>query len=72
MPRFDDGCYGSLKGIALIAKVLAGRCKMHYTRVAVGKGMIPEVDENGEEVSPKTLTEPPDYVMDAKISSVTN
>lgn len=66
MARFEDGCYGSLKGIALIGKVLAGRCRMHYTRVAAGKGAIPE----GQ--TPKTVTEPPDYVMDAMISSVTN
>lgn len=66
MPRFEDGCYGSLKGIALIAKVLAGRCKMHYTRVAAGKGTLPE------DLTPKTLLEPPEYVMDAMISSVTN
>ena len=66
MAKFEDGCYGSLKGIALIAKVLAGRCKMHYTRVAVGKGVIPE------DMTPKTMTEPAEYVMDAVISSVTN
>ena len=28
MPRFEDGSYGSAKGIALIAKVLAGKCSM--------------------------------------------
>lgn len=66
MAKFEDGCYGSLKGIALIAKVLAGRCRMHYTRVAVGKGAMPEG------MTPKTLTVPPDYVMDAMISAVTN
>lgn len=66
MPKIEDGCYGSLKGIALIAKVLAGRCRMHYTRVAAGKGAMPE------DLTPKTLMEPPDYVMDAMISSVTN
>lgn len=66
MSRFEDGCYGSLKGIALIAKVLAGRCKMHYTRVAAGKGAIPD------DLTPKTIDEPPGYVMDAMISSVTN
>ena len=36
MAKFEDGSYGSFPGIELIAKVLAGRCKMHYTRVAVG------------------------------------
>lgn len=66
MANFEDGCYGSLKGIALIAKVLAGRCQMHYTRVAAGKGAIPDG------LTPKELTEPPEYVMDAIISAVTN
>lgn len=66
MAKFEDGCYGSLKGIALIAKVLAGRCQMRYTRVAAGKGTIPEG------LTPKTLSEPPEYVMDAQISSVSN
>lgn len=64
--KFEDGSYQCLPGPALIAKVLAGRCKMNYTRAAVGQGIIPEG------VSPKTLTEPPDYVMDAKIAAVTN
>lgn len=66
MASFEDGSYSSIPGIALIAKVLAGRCQMEYTRAAVGKGMIPE----GE--SPKTMQEPAGYVMDAKISAVTN
>lgn len=66
MGKFEDGCYGSLKGIALIAKVLAGRCKMHYTRVAAGKGAIPEG------ATPKNMEEPADYVMDAMISAITN
>ncbi len=64
MGNFEDGCYGSLPGIALIGKVLAGKCKMHYTRVAVGKGTIPEGN------NPKTMTEPAGYVMDAKISDI--
>ena len=66
MPRFEDGSYSSKAGIALIAKVLAGRCQMHYTRAAVGKGAIPEG------MSPKTMTEPAGYVMDAKIAAVGN
>ena len=39
MAKYEDGSYGSAAGIALIAKVLAGRCAMKYTRVAVGKGI---------------------------------
>lgn len=66
MSKFEDGSYPCLPGPALIAKVLAGRCLMNYTRAAVGQGIIPE------DVSPKSLTEPPDYVMDAKIAAVTN
>lgn len=66
MAIFEDGSYSSAPGIALIAKVLAGRCQMHYTRAAVGKGEIPE----GE--NPKTMREPAEYVMDAKISAITN
>ncbi len=66
MSVFEDGSYSCTPGIALIGKVLAGRCSMRYTRAAVGKGQIP----GGE--TPKTMTEPADYVMDAKISSVTN
>ena len=66
MPRFEDGSYGSAKGIALIAKVLAGKCSMHYTRVAVGNGTIPE------DMTPKTMGEPAGYIMDGMIASVTN
>jgi hypothetical protein len=66
MANFEDGSYSSAPGIALIAKVLAGRCEMRYTRAAVGKGHL------GEDESPKTATEPPEYVMDAKIASITN
>lgn len=66
MAFFEDGSYSCIPGITLIAKVLAGRCRMHYTRAAVGKGAIPE------DGSPKTMMEPADYVMDAKISAVTN
>lgn len=66
MAIFEDGSYSSAPGIALLGKVMAGRCQMHYTRAAVGKGTIPE----GE--TPKTMREPAGYVMDAKISAVTN
>ena len=66
MAKYEDGSYGSATGIALIAKVLAGRCAMKYTRVAVGKGNIPD------DKTPKTMTEPADYVMDAVIAGITN
>ena len=49
MAKYEDGSYGSAAGIALIAKVLAGRCAMKYTRVAVGKGNIPD------DKTPKTM-----------------
>lgn len=63
---YEDGSYQCLPGAALIAKVLAGRCQMNYTRATVGQGTIPEG------TSPKTLAEPPGYVMDAKIAAITN
>lgn len=66
MPFYEDGSYQCLPGPALIAKILAGRCQMHYTRATVGQGIIPE------DISPKALTEPPGYVMDAKIAAITN
>lgn len=66
MSRFEDGSYGSLSGVALIAKVLAGRCRMKYTRAAVGKGTIPD------DMTPKTMTGCADYVMDAIIAEVSN
>ena len=66
MEKFEDGIYNCLPGKTLIGKVLAGRCEMHYIRVAVGKGKIPDG------TSPKEIREPPDYVMDGKIASITN
>lgn len=66
MSKFEDGSYGSLTGIALIGKVLAGRCQMHYTKAAVGNGTIPEG------LTPKTMTGSAGYVMDAMIAAVTN
>lgn len=66
MSKFEDGSYGSLTGIALIGKVLAGRCQMHYTKAAVGNGTIPEG------LTPKTMTGPAGYVMDAQIAAISN
>ena len=66
MSTFEDGSYGSLTGIKLIGKVLAGRCQMRYTRAAVGSGQIPEG------FTPKTMTGPAGYVMDAMIAAVSN
>lgn len=66
MSKFEDGSYGSLTGVALIGKVLAGRCGMKYTRAAVGNGAIPD------DKTPKTMPGPAGYVMDAKIAAVTN
>lgn len=66
MPNFADGSYSCAPCDALIAKVLAGKCTMKYTRAAVGSGTIPE----GE--SPQTITAPPGYVMDAMILGATN
>ncbi len=66
MSKFEDGSYGSLTGIALIGKVLAGRCKIRYTRATVGSGKIPD------DMTPKTMAGSAEYVMDAKIATVTN
>lgn len=66
MSKFEDGSYGSLTGVSLIGKVLAGRCSMKYTRAAAGSGQIPEG------MTPKTMTGPAGYVMDAMIAAVTN
>lgn len=66
MARFKDGSYGSQTGIALIAKVLAGRCKMKYTKASVGSGEIPENE------TPKTMSGPAGFVMDASITAITN
>lgn len=63
---FEDGSYSSLAGISLIAKVLAGKCEMQYTRVAFGSGYM----EEGQ--NPKTMTEVAGYVMDGKICNITN
>ena len=37
MSKFEDGSYGSLTGVSLIGKVLAGRCSMKYTRAAAAR-----------------------------------
>lgn len=66
MSNFEDGSYGSLTGVALIGKVLAGRCLMNYTKATVGNGTI------SEEMTPKTMLASAGYVMDAKIAAVSN
>lgn len=66
MAKFEDGSYPSVAGKNLIAKVLAGKCKMEYVKATIGSGSIPEG------MTPKTMTEVAGYVMDGKISSVTN
>jgi hypothetical protein len=66
MALFDDGSYSCTPGIALIAKVLAGRCPMEYTKVTVGEGEI------SEEQTPQTMQEVAGYVMDGKIAAITN
>ena len=62
MSKFEDGSYGSLTGVSLIGKVLAGRCSMKYTRAAAGSGQIPEG------MTPKTMTGSAGHVMDAMIA----
>ena len=66
MSKYQDGNYGTLAGIALIGKVLAGRCTLKYTKATVGKGSIPD----GK--TPKTMDGSAEYVMDVPISGITN
>lgn len=66
MTNIQDGCFACAPCRAHIAKVLAGRFQMRYTRAAVGSGAIPEG------VHPRELAEVPGYVMDARIASVSN
>ena len=63
MANFEDGSYSSQHVPGLIGKVLAGRCKMKYTRAAVGSGFL----EEGESL--KTMDGPAGYVMDAVIAA---
>ena len=65
MANFEDGSYSCKPGIDLIAKVLAGKCQMKYTKATVGSGTL------GPEENPKDQTEVKGYVMDAQISAVT-
>lgn len=66
MSQYKDGSYGSLTGVTLLGKVLAGRCTIKYTKAVVGSGYIPSG------MTPKTMTGPADYVMDAKIAAIAN
>ena len=66
MSKYQDGNYGTLAGIALIGKVLAGRCTLKYTKATVGKGNIPD------DKTPKTMEGSAEYVMDVPISGITN
>lgn len=65
MARFEDGCYSCDAGRALLAKVLAGKCTMKYTKAKIGSGTIQE------EQDPRTMTEVAGYVMDGQLSGVT-
>ena len=49
MSKFEDGSYGSMSGIALIGKVLAGRCTMNYTKASVGSGDTGRFDSEVDE-----------------------
>lgn len=64
--NFEDGCYSCSPGIELIAKVLAGECKMQYVKAMVGKGNL------GPEEDPKEQEEVKEPVMEAQIAAVTN
>ncbi len=62
--QYKDGTYLTQKGSQLIAKLLAAKGVMRYTRVAFGSGTRPE------ETVPKEMTALAGYVMDGRIAAV--
>ncbi len=66
MGVYEDGVYSSEAGKTLLAKVLAGRCELRYTRVAAGSGSLTSSQD------PRTMTQPAGYQMDAVIAGVSN
>lgn len=59
-----DGNYLTEKGRALIAKLMATKSQIQFTRAAVGAGTIPEG------VSPKDMTDLADWRADGMISDI--
>jgi hypothetical protein len=61
-----DGSYHTLKGIALVAKLLAAKGKLEFTKATVGSGIIPDG------ITPEEMTDLSEYVMDGKIAAIEN
>lgn len=66
MKIITDGSYQTVKGIALIAKLLASKGKLNITRATIGSGIIPD------DVPPEQMTDLVQYVMDGKIAAIEN
>ena len=60
----EDGNYLTEKGRALIAKLMASKSEIQFTRAAVGAGTIPEG------MSPKDMTDLADWRADGMISDI--
>ena len=60
----EDGNYLTEKGRALIAKLMARKSEIQFTRAAVGAGTIPEG------MSPKDMTDLADWRADGMISDI--
>ena len=60
----EDGNYLTEKGRALIAKLMASKSEIQFTRAAVGAGTIPEG------MSPKDMTDLADWRADGLISDI--
>ena len=61
---YEDGNYLTEKGRALIAKLMASKSQIEFTRAAVGAGSIP----GG--ASPKDMTDLAEWRADGKISDI--
>lgn len=59
-----DGNYLTRKGQALIAKLMASKSQIEFTRAAVGSGTIPEG------MTPQEMTELSDWRVDGMISDI--
>jgi hypothetical protein len=63
---FLDGSYITLKGNALIAKLLASKGPLNFTRATVGVGEIPEG------YTPETMTDLTEFKKEGLIASIDN
>lgn len=61
---YPDNNYLTEKGKALMAKLLAAKQKMQFTRAALGSGTVPE----GK--TPQEMTDLENYVVDGTISEI--